>query len=78
MKEHRLKFEKKTCHILASWFHRLSGSFLLTPIYWFRFFAEEEMFEEMLEERSFNLPPIFFFRIEKRKEKERRNIPKQN
>lgn len=27
------------------------------------------MFEEMLEERSFNLPPIFSFKIEKKKEK---------
>lgn len=27
------------------------------------------MFEEMLEARSFNLPPIFSFKIEKKKEK---------
>lgn len=29
------------------------------------------MFEEMLEERSFNLPPIFSFKIEKKKGKKK-------
>lgn len=33
------------------------------------------MFEEMLEERSFNLPPIFSFKIEK-KRKKKISIPK--
>lgn len=33
------------------------------------------MFEEMLEARSFNLPPIFSFKIEKKKEK-KISIPK--
>lgn len=34
------------------------------------------MFEEMLEERSFNLPPIFSFKIEKKKGKKKISIAK--